>query len=42
MDYIAVVEVVNSFENLFDSLRSIPFRELALVTNPVEKLSTCS
>lgn len=40
MDNVLVVQVVDCLEYLLDRLRGILFRELALVANPVEELST--
>lgn len=39
---VPLVEVVNSLKDLSDSLRSILLGELALVTDPVEELSSDS
>ena len=42
MNYVVIVEIVNRFENLFDCLRSVFFRELAVFTDAIKQLSTGS
>jgi hypothetical protein len=37
---VPLMEIVDGFQHLFDGLRRILFRELALVTDPVEQLSS--
>ena len=42
MNYVVIMEVVDSFENLFDCLRSVFLRELAVLTDAIKQLSTSS
>ena len=39
MDNLSVMQVVDCFEDLLDSLGGVFFCELALVTDPVKQLS---
>jgi hypothetical protein len=40
MDNIVLVQVIDRLQNLFNSLRTVLFGELALLANSVEQLST--
>ena len=42
MNNVPVVQVVDSLEDLLDSLRSVFLGELALIADPVKQLSTSS
>ena len=42
MNDLALVQIVDCFENLSDGLRSVFLRELALVTNSIKKFSAGS
>lgn len=40
MNYVVLVQVVDSAQNLLDGLRGILFSELSLLANPVKQLSS--
>ena len=42
MNYVVIVEVVDRFKNLFDCLRGVFLRKLAVFADAVEQLSTGS
>jgi hypothetical protein len=41
VDYIIIVEVVDCFQDLFDRLRGILFRKLAIFADSIKELSAC-
>ena len=42
MNYVVIMEVVDRFKNLFDCLRGVFLRELAVFTDAIKQLSTGS